>query len=532
MPIAKRTFLVPSIADCVFILALLIVTLVWARPALNTDGDAGRHIRVGETILQRGGLFYEDFFSHTMAGEDFVPYEWGSEVLTALAHRAGGLPGVVILHGLVVATAWFLLALLLRRRGVDPLLTFLVSIAATAASAFHWLARPHVFSFVGAILTLWLLESDGRTDETSNRVESGHKTIRPSGPRNVRHLLTTLLLFAVWANLHGGFLFGLVLIGMYLVGGSLEILLGNGEVVWRSRLAHHTLILLAAIAGAALNPSGFGLFAHVTGYLGKTYLVNMTNEYMSPDFHLWFGRAFLLLLLALILGVLLSRRRPSWPTIVVFLGTLAFALHSARNIPLFCLTSLPLLAVHLDAEWRELRWRPLERIRVGIAIGDGQARAGGWMAGFAAVFLLLLVNSGRLTGVPVVVADYDPTIFPVGAVRRAREAGLEGRLFNQFIWGGYILYAWPEQRVFIDGQTDFYGEELTREYGEVISVGKTWRERLASRRISLILAPTGSPLGAQVIREENWRTWHIDSTATLFVRVGSDADRILPVPGR
>ena len=115
----RRTFIVPSIADCVFILALLIVTLVWARPALNTDGDAGRHIRVGETILQRGGLFYEDLFSHTMAGERFVPYEWGSETLTALAHRAGGLPGVVILHGLVVAVAWFLLALFLRRRGVD-----------------------------------------------------------------------------------------------------------------------------------------------------------------------------------------------------------------------------------------------------------------------------------------------------------------------------------------------------------------------------------------------------------------------------
>ena len=147
----RRTFIVPSIADCVFILALLIVTLVWARPALNTDGDAGRHIRVGETILERGGLFYEDLFSHTMAGERFVPYEWGSETLTALAHRAGGLPGVVILHGLVVAVAWFLLALFLRRRGVDPLLAFLVSVGAAAASAFHWLARPHVFSFIGAI---------------------------------------------------------------------------------------------------------------------------------------------------------------------------------------------------------------------------------------------------------------------------------------------------------------------------------------------------------------------------------------------
>jgi hypothetical protein len=512
----RRTFIVPSIADCVFILALLIVTLVWARPALNTDGDAGRHIRVGETILQRGGLFYEDLFSHTMAGERFVPYEWGSETLTALAHRAGGLPGVVILHGLVVAVAWFLLALFLRRRGVDPLLAFLVSVGAAAASAFHWLARPHVFSFIGAILTLWLLETEGRKDGKTEGAPGDD--FRPSVLPSFRPLLATLLLFVAWANLHGGFLFGLVLIGMYLVGDALEILLGEHREAWRRRLTRHALMFIAAIAGAAINPSGFALFAHVTGYLGKTYLVNMTNEYMSPDFHLWFGRAFLVVLLALLLGILLSRRRPSWPVMVVFLGTLAFALHSARNIPLFCLTALPLLAVHLDAEWRELRWRPLDRIRAGIATGDGQARAGGWMVGFAALFLVLLAGSGRLAGVPVVVADYDPKIFPVEAVRRAREAGLEGRIFNQFIWGGYILYAWPEQRVFIDGQTDFYGETLTREYGQVASTSDGWSDRLRARRIDILIMPTSSQLVSRLALGNSWNIWHQDSTAIILRR--------------
>ena len=341
-------------------------------------------------------------------------------------------------------------------------------------------------------------------------------SFRPSDFPTFRPLLATLLLFVVWANLHGGFLFGLVLIGMYLVGDALELLFGGDRGVWRPRLTRHALMLVAAFAGAAINPSGFALFAHVTGYLGKTYLVNMTNEYMSPDFHLWFGRAFLLVLLALLLGILLSRRRPGWPVMVVFLGTLAFALHSARNIPLFCLTALPLLAVHLDAEWRELRWHPLDRIRVAIATGDGQARAGGWMAGFAALFLLLLAGSGRLAGVPVVVADYDPKIFPVEAVRRAREAGLEGRIFNQFIWGGYILYAWPEQRVFIDGQTDFYGEELTREYGRLIAAEAGWSGAMDARDVSLAILPLRSPLAQALRRDDSWKLWHADSTSLIF----------------
>jgi hypothetical protein len=516
----RRTFIVPSIADCVFILALLIVTLVWARPALNTDGDAGRHIRVGETILQRGGLFYEDLFSHTMAGERFVPYEWGSEVLTALAHRAGGLPGVVILHGLVVAVAWFLLALFLRRRGMDPLLAFLVSVGAAAASAFHWLARPHVFSFVGAIGLLWLLETvDGADANVIASRSSGRRSNRVV--KLTRPLFLTFALFLLWANLHGGFLFGLVLIGMYLVGDTLEIVFGADRDAWRARLWRHALMFVAALAGAAVNPSGLALFTHVTGYLGETYLVNMTNEYMSPDFHLWFGRAFLVVLLALLGGVLLSRRRPAWPAIVVFLGTLAFALHSARNIPLFCLTALPLVAVHLDAEWRELRWGPLDRLRRGIAFGDGQARAGGWTGAFAGLFIGLMLTSGRIGGVPVVVAAYDPEIFPVEAVRRAREAQLEGRIFNQFIWGGYILYAWPEQRVFIDGQTDFYGEALTREYGQIISASRDLHNRLSERRVDLAIIPPTSSLSQHLIAE-HWVIWHRDSTAMVLLRPASN----------
>jgi hypothetical protein len=204
---------------------------------------------------------------------------------------------------------------------------------------------------------------------------------------------------------------------------------------------------------------------------------------------------------------------------VVFLGTLAFALHSARNIPLFCLTALPLLAVHLDPEWRALSWRPAVRLRLTLEAGDLQARAGGWTALFGLIWLVLLLGSGRLAGVPVIVADYDPKIFPVEAVRRAREARLQGRIFNQFIWGGYILYAWPEQRVFIDGQTDFYGERLTRTYAGIAGIQSGWPDSLAANRISLLIIPTSSLLGARIIAEPNWHLWYRDSLATIFTKV-------------
>jgi hypothetical protein len=450
---------------------------------------------VGETLLERG-LFHEDLFSHTMPGERFVPYEWLSEVLFALAHRVGGLPGVVIFTGLIVAASFALVALFLRRRGADPLLALVTAMAGALISAFHWLARPHIFTFLGTMLLLWLLES--------------------RAPR-WKALALALMLFAGWANLHGGFLFGLVLAGIYIAGDAMEWLVGRDRA-FLMRAREHALLLGAAIGGAAINPTGFALFAHVTGYLGKTYLVNVTNEYMSPDFHLFFGRAFLIVIMTVVVALAHNRRRMPWPALMVLLGTLAFALHSARNIPLFALTALPLVALHFDSEWRLLTWRPMARLRAAVALGDGQARAGGWSAVTALLFGVLAAGSGRLAGVPVVRGDFDPATFPVEAVRKAREANLEGRIFNYFTWGGYLLYAWPEQRVFIDGQTDFYGEALTREYGDILAVREGWRERLDSRRIEVVLMPAGSALERALSATTGWRQWERDSTAVVLVR--------------
>jgi hypothetical protein len=490
-----RRLVLPSPADGIFLILLLGIPLGWSPAILNTDGDAARHLRVGGTILDRGGLFYTDLFSHTMAGQPFVPYEWLSEVLFAGAHRIGGLPAVVALTALVLAASYGLLALFLQRRGVDPLLAFAVTSLAALAGAFHWLARPHVFTILGTIALLMLLERSGKGTPW-----------------------LVAVLFVFWTNLHGGFLFGLTLIGFYLIGDALEVLLGPDRAGGRERLRTHGLALAAALLGACVNPSGPGLFAHVVGYLGKSYLVDNTNEYRSPDFHLFFGKVFLVLLVGLIGGLALSRRRPSWHAMIVLLGTLAFALHSARNIPLFTLTAVPLVTLHLDPEWRALRLPGLlGRLRAGFAAGAEAVTAGPWSA--IGALILLVLAAGGFGGVwPKAATRFDPMVFPVEAVQRARDAGLEGRMYNSFIWGGYILFAWPEQRVFIDGQTDFYGERLTRTYSDIMRLAPGWRDRLAEKDIDLVIVSPRAPLAGGLTREPGWSTWHRDSTAVIFLR--------------
>jgi hypothetical protein len=486
-----RRYLLPSPTDLVFILFLVSVPLVRGWHVINTDGDLGRHLRVGETILADRALFYTDRFSHTMAGQPFVPYEWLSEVLFALAHRMGGLPGVVVFTGLLLAATYALLSLFLQRSGVDPLAGFVTAVAAGAVGAVHWLARPHLFTLLGAVLTLWLLERGGR-----------------------RAPWLVAGLFVVWANLHGGFLYGLVLIGLYVAGDLAEARWGDGRTLWLGRAREHAVYLAAAVAGSLLNPAGPGLLAHVVGYLGKDYLVDRTAEYQSPDFHAFYGRLFLAVLVGVIGLLAAGGRRPIVPRLLTVLVNVAFALVSLRNIPLFGVTALPLVALHLARGRAEGAGGVLGRVRARFETVAGELVPGAWSAAAAAGMLLLPATPARA----LLRAEYDPRVFPVAAVERARAAGLTGRLFNEFEWGGYVLYAWPEQRVFIDGQTDLYGEALTREYAAIQSGSMDTEARLAALGVHLLLVRRSAPVALSLQRSGLWNTWHVDSTSILLLR--------------
>jgi hypothetical protein len=92
-------------------------------------------------------------------------------------------------------------------------------------------------------------------------------------------------------------------------------------------------------------------------------------------------------------------------------------------------------------------------------------------------------------------------------------------MFNNFIWGGYLLYRlWPEERVFIDGQTDFYGEALTREYVQVMSVENGWQEILEKYDVSWVIVQSDKPLVPALQEELDWEVIYSDQTAAILRR--------------
>jgi hypothetical protein len=482
----------PSLFDLIFIIWVAVIPVGFGSRLINSDGDMARHIRLGEAILDHRALPRADFFSHTMAGEPFIAFEWGSEVVYALAYRSAGLPGVAVLAGLILALTYALVARFLIRRGGDPLLAYFISMVAAVLGAAHWLARPHLFTMLAVVLLLELLERRGR-----------------------RTLWPYFVLFVVWANLHGGFFYGCITITLYAAGELVEARLATGEQrsEWLARARHHGAALGVALLASVINPNGLRNLAHVTGFFGNRFL-RQTQEFLSPDFHTVNGKIFLLAILAVLATLALTRRRPAIPALLVLLANVAFSLISQRNIELFALAALPLLALTYDEEWRRL---PLLRRAKAVFQREHAGAYSGLGAALSGLILLAVaLAGGTLAGVEVVPSRFDPKVFPVGAVAKARAERLDGKLFNHFIWGGYLLHAWPEQPVFIDGGTDHYGDELFDEYVHVWNLDPGWREILNRRGIDLALVPPNSRLAEELTQDQGWGVWYCDSTAVLL----------------
>jgi len=460
---------------------------------LRGDGDVGRHIRVGQDILATGRIPAVDTYSHTMRGAPFVPYEWLSEVLVGKADALSGLAGVAVLSALVFgATSWVAYRIA-RLVGSGPLFAILAAGLGLVLQTTHLLPRPHLFTTLFAALFLWLLEA----------VRLGH----------ARQLLLALpVLMLVWANLHGGFLVGFVLLAVYLADAWLP---GSTARSHRGVLAGVTAACLLA---SLLTPAGPGLWAHTTGYLGVDFLVDRTIEYQSPDFHATYGRALLLVILMGIGLLATGSSRVSFVETAMFAGWLAAALHSGRNIPLFAVLAVPFYAAWARRVCSDpARLGPLSTAAGRLLTVDTELER------TERVLRPALLSAAVTLGVLVFALGplragfrFDPSFFPVEALSRVPAGGLRGNVLNDMAWGGYLLLERPDIPVFMDGQTDFYGADLGREYVGAMAGLPDWKQVLEKYGIGWTLTGTDAAL-VQLLRcEDGWIEVYRDDVAVIM----------------
>jgi hypothetical protein len=489
-----RRSAIPSGADIFFIIAAPIKATLGAVKLTQSDGDLAAHLRMGNVILSTRHIPAHSLASYTAAADPMVAHAWLSEVFLALLFRAGGLPLVTVFTAIMIGLTHALVAVFLRRKGVDPRWALLSALISLALGASHWLARPHMFSILASALTVFALESERR-----------------------RKYLFFLPLFALWANLHGGWLFGLVLIVMYVAGDAGEVLLGGDRSFWLARARENATAFVVAVVATFINPYGYRLHQEVLFAVTSSSLANNIIEYLSPNFHDPTNLPFLLTLVLTFALLAVSTRRMPLPWLFVMTMSLFFALRSYRNVALFGVTAWPLIALHVSRAWPGHRRRfPLF---TDFARIDAQTRPGLWSAPVLVLLLLLGFNHGSVAGAQLIPDKWDRKKSPVDAVNKAVAAGIPGRLLTPWDWGGYLMYAWPGKPLHVDPLK--FNDTTMRSYTRITELWPGWQDELRKWQVQMVLTRPKDALALALAREPSWALWYRDSTALIWRPVAS-----------
>lgn len=510
----------PSMTDMAFVMPL--VFLFWRMQGAQTllsDGDTGWHLRTGEWILAHGRVPDRDIFSFTRPGQPWFAWEWLWDVCFGWLHLHAGMPAVLIGNCLVLALSFALLFRLARRACGEPLVALAVTLAAAAASAGHWLARPHLFTMLFTVVFCTILE---RVEEPGCNPARAHKLLSLLPPLTV-----------LWTNLHGGFFVGIVLIAGYAAGPCAVLLQETGAGERRRSLARARRYAIAAAACALatfVNPYFYHLHRHIAAYLSDGFLRGNIMEFQPLNFQSGQACYFEILLLAGAAAAFwrLRRGRLAWP--LLFVPWAHLALYSARNVEIFVLLAAAPAAEVLAEGFRHTRnlrcagplrggLRELQEFTQECGVFDRGPR---WHATSAAAVAAL----GAALYVPALparyCAEFDPKAFPVAAAGTLEKAGVFQGIFTEDLWGGYLIYReYPRGRVFMDGRSDFYGAEFAQKYIEAMGVRTGWEQYLARYGVHTMLLRPDAPLTGALRQSGAWRCVYSDSVAVIFRSVGA-----------
>ena len=492
----KLNYIVPSIGD-VLLVALFLAMSFSPKFILLGDVDTGWHIRIGEFILDNFFIPDHDIFSYVTPPLPWIVPEWLSEVIMAVLHRASGLNGVVIFFAFLISLIYYLLFRMIRQYQGNIIIDVIIILFVIVSSMIHWLARPHIISAVLFLISYYILD---------NFQENNNK--------NYLYLLPPIML--CWVNLHGAFVSGFLLIGIYLISGFIIFLISNGtkKEEFKTKTKILSLIALLCILISFLNPHGYNIFVYPFKVLSNQYLMDHIIEFMSPNFHQLSVIPFKYLLLFVITVIALTRNKLKLTEIFLTVLFTNMALYSARYILLFSIVVAPILSRHCKLLFKQIKGKFIDFLQEkasGIEAIDSLARGYLWVLPLA--LIISLVFSGGLDH------RFDEEKKPVAAVEFLKKEPLKGNMFNEYAFGGYIVYsAYPQYKVFIHGKTDWRGEEKMKEYYKVAHFESGWEDVIEKYNINWIIFNTDSALSRFLKERKDWYLIYTDKVASIFVR--------------
>jgi hypothetical protein len=459
------------------------------------DPDLWMHILTGQTILSTRHIPRFDTYSYSAAGMPWHNHEWLAQVALAFFYGHLGIIGLKFLKLLCASITILALAIGISVTGASGRVQRLTLLISAVAIANQMQFRPQLFTFMMLSVVMALIAIE---------IYRGTATLWPMIP-----------MFALWANLHGGYVVGL---GAMIIAVVVMSIQGLNDAKRKASARRLGLIMLGCAAATILNPFGVGLWTGVAHSVSDPLIRQLINDWVPlPQTLLnqWqeskvaiFGDIAPLLLFAAFITAIAIAPEPEDAALVVvatiFIGA---AFYAARNLALAVIALAIPLARHAD-----LAFERTSTVTVGMRTRRSEEPSPALLAiGAFAVVILGGTFSNRLkTWKPV----------SAGAVAFMKQHELHGNILDQFEWGEYLAWHMRDRsNLFIDGRCELvYPDSLIRQYA-IFYYGMDGADKLLEAYPHDYVLMGVNTKGADVVRKDpRWRLIYQDGTAALFAK--------------
>ncbi|MDP9225823.1 MAG: hypothetical protein M3P18_18680 [Actinomycetota bacterium] len=439
------------------------------------DPDTWWHIATGRWILAHGRIPTADPFSWTAYGRPWVAHEWGTDMLFAALNRWLGPASLLIVAGILIGSAFLVLASALRIVSDNEWVVAGCLCAAFYPTMLMWSLRPHLISILFVALYLRAL-------------------IAARFKGRVRDLWWLVPATAIWSNLHAGFISGVVLIWIFAVVTVIER---------RPHARTFAGVAIGATVAGALNPAGFGIYPFAL-YLAK--VSSNVQEWQPPNLRTPYGLVFAVFAIGTLVLAGMAVRRVDRALLTLAGVFILLGFGAVRNVPVTAFMVVPCLACVL------VSWGKIPQPRP--ETGAGRVLLGA--VAVAVLFAGLALAASNLAGKSSSQL-LSERFFPVAAANFLSHQPA-GRMVNPYDWGGYLIWKTPRLRVSIDGRADMYGVKLLHDDQVLEKLQPGWRQYLQSRHVRYVLWKRSLPLTQALLLDPQWRPVFQDHTSIVFER--------------
>ncbi len=493
-----------------FLIILFVFCVLFAAKKISSF-DIWWHLKTGEWIWHNMAVPHVDPFSYTFHGAEWIDFEWLFQALIYPIYQFGGFGGLIIFKIVVVLLIFVILFLTCREvdGGKGWLSVTLLFFALLVASG-RFLVRPQIMFLLFLALYLYLL--------TLHR-----------GEKITTRTLFFLLLPAhlLWANFHSSFLLGIFLVGAFALGRFVPLALSHHrdlKPVFQDRRLQVLLFLcFSLVLVSLLNPHTYRVLLVPLKTAGSEETLRGIAEWASMDIRfvglfiinptMWFRALFLLGVVSFVIN---RTNFTKVENVVIFALFSYMAFKHIRFCGAFAIATAPIIVNNLaNLRWQIRGWKWMRLVPLLVILG------------FCVRDVGELIKAERL-GLGVWMN------YPKGTVDFLKNHDVNGRIFNTYALGGYIIWhLYPAIPVFIDGRTvALYDQDFFWLYAMAERKKEVWEKIVKRYGVEIVLVRDDREKGYASLfywldEDEDWRLVAFDDTANLYMKKGTKFDGLI-----